>query len=115
MGLCLYIFKFQNPEEFLQGVFVHGKTEGQTWVSGSVNWAKAGRHFKLETCPRHDNENDCFIWKEVDPSHWLYLILLLESKSSALSFSFPSTVCLFSLDLIYIDFFMCFLWYLLLS
>ena len=98
MRLCLYIFKFQNPEEFLQGVFVHGKTEGQTWVSGSVNWAKAGRHFKLETCPRHDNENDCFIWKEVDPSHWLYLLLLLESRSRALAFSFPSTVCLLSLD-----------------
>jgi hypothetical protein len=62
----------QNPEEFLQGVFVHGKTEGQAWVSGGINWAKAGRHFKLETCPKHDDEENCFLWKEMDPSHWYY-------------------------------------------
>jgi len=61
---------FQNPEEFLQGVFVHGKTEGQTWVSGSINWAKAGRHFNLETCPKLEDGEDCFIWKEIDPNYW---------------------------------------------
>ncbi len=65
-----FFLKFQNPDEFLQAVFVHGETEGQTWVSGSVNWAKEGRHFKLETCPTLDKEKDCFIWKEMDPSHW---------------------------------------------
>jgi hypothetical protein len=32
---------FQNPEEFLQGIFfVREQTKGQTWVSGSLNWPK---------------------------------------------------------------------------
>jgi hypothetical protein len=64
-----FFFLIQNPEELLQGVFIYRKTEGQTWVSGSVNWAKAGRHFKLETCPKLKNEKDCFIWKEMDTNH----------------------------------------------
>jgi hypothetical protein len=65
-----FLFPFQNPKELLQGVFVHRNAEDQTWVSGSINWAKAGRHFTLETCPKLENEKDCFIWKEMDPNHW---------------------------------------------
>jgi hypothetical protein len=65
-----FFLKFQNPEENLQGVFVHRKTEDKTWVSGSINWAKTGRHFILETCPKLENEKDCFVWKELEPSHW---------------------------------------------
>ena len=60
---------------------MHGITEGQAWVSGGINWAKEGRHFKLETCPKHEDEADCFIWKEMDPSHWYYLFWLTFPKS----------------------------------
>jgi hypothetical protein len=63
-------------------VFVHGRTEGQTWVSGGINWAKAGRHFKLETCPKHEDEEDCFIWKEMDPTHWYPIKLFFKLHSS---------------------------------
>jgi hypothetical protein len=66
-AIILSVNFFQNPEEFLQGIFfVREQTKGQTWVSGSLNWAKAGRHFKLETCPQLENEKDCFIWKELE-------------------------------------------------
>ena len=60
----------QNEEEDLQSVFVHGKTDGQAWAAGSVNWAKAGRLFKLETCAASENDQECYIWKEIDPSYW---------------------------------------------
>jgi hypothetical protein len=38
---------FQNVDEDLQGVFVQGETDGQAWAVGSINWVRAGRHFKL--------------------------------------------------------------------
>ena len=60
----------QNQKEDLQAVFVHGETGGQVWAAGSINWAKAGRHFKLDTCAVQGEEEDCFIWKEFNPSHW---------------------------------------------
>ena len=41
---------FENKGEHLQGVFVHGSHEGQTFVSGSVHWAKMNRHFRLDVC-----------------------------------------------------------------
>ena len=61
---------FQNHKEQLQAVFVHGNTDGQVWAAGSINWAKAGRHFKLETCAAEEDENACYIWKELDPLRW---------------------------------------------
>jgi hypothetical protein len=64
-----FLFSIKNPEDLLRGIFVHRKAEGQTWISGSVDWAKAGRYFKLETCPKLENEKDCYIWKETDPNH----------------------------------------------
>ena len=66
----MLIISFQNEGEELQGVFVHGETDGQVWAAGSVNWAKAGRHFRLETCAPEGNETTCFIWKEMDPAFW---------------------------------------------
>ncbi len=60
----------QNDDENLQSVFVQGETDGQVWAAGSVNWARAGRHFKLETCAPDGDEKTCFIWKEIDPSQW---------------------------------------------
>ena len=42
--------EFQNKEERLQAVFVCGRDDGRVFVSGSVNWAKANRHFRLEMC-----------------------------------------------------------------
>jgi hypothetical protein len=32
----------QNKEQHLEGVFVSGKKDGRTFLSGSINWAKAG-------------------------------------------------------------------------
>lgn len=60
----------KNPDEDLQAVFVHGKTDGQVWVAGSVNWARAGRVFKLETCAAKAGASDCYLWKEMDSRHW---------------------------------------------
>jgi len=56
-------------------VFVHGETDGQVWAAGSVNWAKAGRHFMLEACAAVEDEGTCFIWKELDPLRWLVSFL----------------------------------------
>ena len=64
---------FQNHMENLQAVFVHGETNGQVWAAGSINWAKAGRQFKLETCAAEEDENACYIWKELDPLRWWVL------------------------------------------
>jgi len=64
----------QNADEDLQGVFVHGKTDGQVWAAGSITWARAGRHFKLETCAPEGDEKTCYIWKEIDPHHWLVFV-----------------------------------------
>jgi hypothetical protein len=54
-----------------------------TWVSGSVNWGKAGRHFKLETCAKIQLESDCFIWMEMDPIHWLVVPSFIITKEAA--------------------------------
>ncbi len=64
----------QNVDEDLQGVFVHGETDGQVWAAGSINWARAGHHFKLETCTPEGDEKTCYIWKEMDPHHWLVFV-----------------------------------------
>jgi len=49
---------------------VYNEHSGKPLVSGSVNWAKAGRNFKLEACNLKDSEGDCFLWSEIDKSHW---------------------------------------------
>ncbi len=52
----------------MEGNFVHDELMGQTLVSGSVNWAKVHRHFKLEPCATADD--NCHMWIEMDPSYW---------------------------------------------
>ena len=60
--------RFQNPLEKAVAVFVLGETSsGQPWISGSLNWARAGRHFQLSGCK---HEAGCFIWAEVDHDQW---------------------------------------------
>ena len=39
-------------------------------VSGGINWAKSGRHFKLESCQTVDLTDDCYTWTEIDPKNW---------------------------------------------
>ena len=61
----------QNQEEHLQGIFVYGEHMSRTFVSGSVNWAKAGRHFKLEMCAHEEGQADeCYTWSETDTKQW---------------------------------------------
>ncbi len=50
---------------------MYHENDGQPLVSGSVNWAKEGRSFRIEACNKFVNEEeDCFVWSEVDASHW---------------------------------------------
>ena len=56
---------FQNRAEKIEGIFVYGETDGQPWISGSVNHASHGRHYQLTM-----RGNNNFIWAEVDSSKW---------------------------------------------
>jgi len=57
-------------EEHLEATFVYTKHFGKRLVSGSVNWAKAGRSFKLEPCLSIDLDKDCYLWSEINKKHW---------------------------------------------
>jgi len=61
-------YTFDNLEEAAQAVFVHGFFDGVEYVTGSLNWGSAGRHFKLEICSDH---TDCFTWSEIDTNNWV--------------------------------------------
>jgi len=61
-------YTFGNEEEGAQAVFVRGKAGDKEYVAGSLNWAGAGRHFKLEMCA---SSLDCFTWSEVNPKRWI--------------------------------------------
>lgn len=61
---------FDNQDEDVQAVFVQSLHGDKTLVSGSLNWAKSGRHFKLETCSTEDANEDCYTWAEVNPMKW---------------------------------------------
>ena len=66
-----FFFLYQNDAEFLEANFVYHENDGQPLVSGSVNWAKEGRSFKIEPCNKFvSDEKDCFVWSEVDTGHW---------------------------------------------
>jgi len=55
----------------LEANFVYHENDGQPLVSGSVNWAKEGRSFKIEPCNKFaTDDKDCFVWSEVDSRHW---------------------------------------------
>ena len=72
---------FENKGEHLQGVFVHGSHEGQTFVSGSVHWAKMKRHFRLDVCTIYGNQDDCYTWSEIDPKKWKNEASVLETHN----------------------------------
>jgi len=61
-------YTFENEDEGAQAVFVYGKNEDKEFVAGSLNWAVAGRHFKLEMCADYV---DCFTWSEVNKKSWI--------------------------------------------
>jgi len=61
-------YTFDNQGEAAQAVFVHGFFDGVEYVTGSLNWGSAGRHFKLEICSDHA---DCFTWSEIDTNNWV--------------------------------------------
>jgi hypothetical protein len=61
-------YTFDNKAEAAQAIFVHGNHEGVEYVTGSLNWGAAGRHFKLEMCSNHAL---CYTWSEVDTANWV--------------------------------------------
>jgi len=71
-------YTFENEDEGAQAVFVHGRNDGKEFVAGSLNWAAARRHFKLEMCADHAN---CFTWSEVNKKSWINEGLIKKSPT----------------------------------
>jgi hypothetical protein len=64
------IIVFKNQDEDIEGIFVHNVYKGRQIVSGGINWAKFGQHFKLESCESEDSIDDCYIWTKINPKSW---------------------------------------------
>ena len=56
----------QNESLGIQATFHTRVLDGQKWISGSVNWDKAGRHFRLDEL----KDKKGFVWIEMNNEHW---------------------------------------------